>query len=76
MEWYEILRELREETEPRLSQEAVAAKLNMTQRKLSRMETGTSNPDIEDIRLICKYYNISADYLIGLTKEKKICPKK
>lgn len=76
MYWYEILRELREGINPRLSQKTIASELKMTQGRISRLETGVSNPTIDDIKLFCRYYNVSADYLLGLTREKKPFPKK
>lgn len=76
MEWYEILRELREETEPKLTQQVLAKNLNMTQRKISRLETGEAEPNLEDLRKLCDFYYVSADYILGLTDEKKPYPRK
>ena len=66
MEFCDKLRSLRKGRRPRLSQEELAEKLNMTQRKISRMETGETEPSLEDIRTICRYFNVSADWLLGL----------
>jgi len=68
MKFNEIIRALREEKEPKITQKDVAAILNTTQRKISRMETGEAEPNIEDLRMLCKYYNVSADYLLGLPR--------
>ena len=38
------------------------------QRKVSFMETGTTEPSLKDIKALCKYFNVSADYLLGLPK--------
>lgn len=65
----ERMKELREFTEPRLKQEDVGKLLNMSQRKISRLETGTVNPTPEEIVKICKFYKVSADYILGLTND-------
>lgn len=70
------LRELREFTNPRLTQEQVAKLVKMSQRKISRLETGSVNPTPDEIISLCKFYNISADYILGLTDELKPLPKK
>lgn len=64
MELKDILRELREDRQ--LNQTELGKILNMTQRKISHLETGKSEPSIEDIKAICKFYKISADYLLGI----------
>ena len=66
MTFHERLRNLREDTEPKLTQSDVAGKCGMTQRKLSFIENGTTEPSIEDIRALCSFYHVSADYLLGL----------
>jgi len=76
MEWYEIIKELREEREPKLTQEALAKIFNTTQRKISRLETGEAEPKIEDLKMLCSFYDVSADYILGLTDERKPCPRK
>lgn len=65
----ERMRELREFTEPRLKQEDLGKLLNMSQRKISRLETGAVNPTPEEIVKICKFYKVSADYILGLTND-------
>ncbi len=64
--WYERIRELREDLPEKKSQSEVAAALKITQRKLSYIETGKTEPSIQDMISICKYYHISADYILGL----------
>lgn len=41
--------------------------LNVSQRVISAIERGENEPDNETLIAICKYYNISADYVLGLT---------
>ena len=54
------------------SQKDVGKKLNMTQGNVSKLLTGKQQPTIETIFLIAKVYDVSADWLLGLTEEKKI----
>ena len=65
----ERMKELREFTEPRLKQEDLGKLLNMSQRKISRLETGAVNPTPEEIVKICKFYKESADYILGMTND-------
>ena len=69
--WYDRIRELREDLPEKKNQTEVAKELKITQRKLSYIETGKTEPNIEDLIRICKYYNVSADYILGL-KEQSI----
>lgn len=65
------LTEMRNFTNPHLRQKDVAKILNMTQRKVSRLERGDTQPTTEEIAKICKFYDISADYLLGLIDTPK-----
>ena len=67
--WYERIRELREDLPVKKSQSEVARELKITQRKLSYIETGRTEPSLEDLMHICKYYGVSADYILGLTEK-------
>ena len=49
-----------------LTQTQLAEKLQTTQNTISLWELGKSCPDVESIILICKLFDISADYLLGL----------
>lgn len=60
----ERLRALRENAE--LSQHALGEKLHMTQRKVSYIETGACEPSVEDLKEICLFFKVSANYLLGL----------
>lgn len=65
----ERIRALREDGD--LNQTDMAKILGTNQRKISRLETGECEPNIEDIKNYCLYFNISADFLLGLTNEPK-----
>lgn len=60
----EKIRNLREDSE--LSQTELAKAVGMTQRKISYIECGKYEPNIDDIVILCRYFKVSADYLIGL----------
>lgn len=52
-----------------LSQEDVAAKLNVTRQTVSKWETDQTLPDLDKIELICELFEISADELLKGKKE-------
>lgn len=68
MEFNEKMKLLRHEKIPNITQSDLANALGMTQRKISFLETGTTEPSLKDITALCKYFNVSADYLLGLPK--------
>ena len=62
----EKIKLLREEKE--LNQTELGVAVNMTQRKVSYLETDRYEPSVEDIKALCRFFNISADYLLGFPK--------
>lgn len=66
MTFGEKLRLLREEHE--LNQIELGKLLNMTQRKVSYLERDRYEPSLQDIKAICTYFRVSADYLLGFSK--------
>ena len=62
----ERIRLLREEHD--LNQTELGAAVNMTQRKVSYLEQDKYEPSIEGIRALCRFFNVSADYLLGFAK--------
>ena len=66
MQMYRI-KDLREDRD--LSQKTIAEFLNMTQQQYSNIETGKCDITGERIILLAKYYNVSTDYILGLTKD-------
>lgn len=69
MKFNERIRALREDKD--LNQTQVGQIMNMTQRKISRLETGESEPTTDEIISFCKFYKVSADYILGLTDKMK-----
>lgn len=51
-----------------MNQTELGKTVNMTQRKISYIECGKYEPSIEDIKALCNFFNVSADYLLGLKK--------
>ena len=62
----EKIKLLREERE--WSQTELGKEVNMTQRKVSYLECGKYEPSLEDIRALCLCFHVSADYLLGFSK--------
>ncbi len=62
----EKIRLLREEKE--LNQTELGRELNMTQRKISYLELDRYEPSMEDLKALCSYFHISADYLLGFPR--------
>lgn len=62
----EKVKNLREDKD--LTQTSLGKALNMTQRKISYIENDKYEPSIDDIKAICEFFCISADYLLGLSK--------
>lgn len=61
----ERLKQLRIERGLKLKE--VAEQLNVTIRSISRYEDGTREPSVEMIIKFCKLYEVTSDYLLGLT---------
>ena len=63
----DLLRELRESHD--LKQSDIALVLNTTQQVYSRYETGINELPLRHLVTLCRFYNVSADYLLGLNKD-------
>ena len=61
----QTMSELRKERH--LNQRAAAADLGISQALLSHYETGAREPGLDFVCRACRYYNVSADYLLGLS---------
>ncbi len=66
MSFGEIVRTLREEKN--INQTSLGKAVNMTQRKISYIECGKYEPSVDDIVALCRYFKVSADYLLGLPR--------
>ncbi len=63
------LRNVREDRD--LTQTDVGKILNKSQQGYNHIETGRAELKIDDLVKLCKFYNLSADYLIGMTDKPK-----
>ena len=63
------IRDLREDRD--LSQAEIAKVIKTTQQQYSKIETGRADISGEKLSLLAKFYNVSADYILGLTKEAR-----
>lgn len=68
-EYNKIIRELREDHD--LKQKDIAKLLGTTQQVYSRYENGENELPVRHIITLCKFYNVSADYILGLKKFKQ-----
>ena len=68
----ERLKELRKYND--ISQKEIAEKLKISQQHYSMYENGKRILNAEQIIQICKEYNISANYLLGLSDEFQTLP--
>ena len=62
------IKELREDND--LTQQQIAAKLGITQRKYSYLETGTQQLTEEILVKLSRVYNVTTDYILKLTDKR------
>lgn len=60
----EKLRQLRKEKGKTLKE--VASELGVSLSAYSNYEQGTREPSYDVLKKLCEYYNVSADYLLGI----------
>ncbi len=53
----------------RFSQEDIAAVLETTQQQYSKYENGKNEIPVRHIITLCRFYGVSADFLLGLKDE-------
>ena len=74
MDYVVRMRNLREDHD--MTQEAIAKMLGTSQTMYARYERGANEMPIRHLIRLAKYYDVSTDYLLGLTSEKKQFPVK
>ncbi len=74
MEYVDRIIALREDND--IKQEDIAKILGKSQQGYSHLENRRARFTVEDIISLCKFYNLSADYILGFIDEKKELPKK
>lgn len=64
MDYRQRLRDMREDHD--LSQADVGRIIHKSQQGYSHIENGRAELKIEDLIALCQFYQVSADYMIGL----------
>lgn len=54
------------------TQAEIATVIRTTQQQYSKIENGISDISGEKLVLLSKFYNVSTDYILGLTKDPKM----
>lgn len=68
MEFKDRLKAIRKEKG--MTQKDVYLLLNISANGYASWEQGRTEPDIKMIKKICKIYEVSSDYLLGISDEK------
>lgn len=68
MDYTKRIRDLREDSD--FTQEYVASVLGTSQTMYARYERGANELPIRHLITLCKSYNTSSDYILGLSKTK------
>lgn len=69
MEYYKRIREIR--LKHNETQEQLAVLLETSQQAYLKYEKGINEMPIRRIIKLCEHYNLSADYILGLTDDEK-----
>ena len=69
MEYWERIKGLREDKD--LTQVDIAKYLNVAQNTYSQYENGKREVPITVLIKLCQYFDVSSDYILGLSDEKK-----
>lgn len=69
MNYRDRLRSLREDSD--LTQAQIGNVLQKSQQGYNHIEAGRAELKIDDLMKLCQFYDVSADYIIGLTDKKK-----
>lgn len=69
MSYRQRLKELREDSD--LSQTELARILNTTQQQVYKYENQLQEMTVPKLKILCEYYGVSADYILGLPKGLK-----
>ena len=74
MNYSERIRALREDSDKTQSQ--IAALLQVGQRTYCDYEKGKTRIPVDSLILLARFYNVSMDYITGISDEKREYPKK
>lgn len=56
----------------KMTQEQLATRLGLVKGSISAYEQGTKYPSLEVLVNLCQIFNVSADYLLGLSDDRRI----
>lgn len=70
----ERIRALREDRD--LTQAQIAGLLHVGQKTYSDYELGRTRIQLDSVIILARYYNVSMDYICGVSKECRPFPKK
>lgn len=73
MIYYERIRDMREDN--RYTQQAIAKILNVAQRTYSDYESGRTRIPVDSLIILAKFYNVSMDYITGVSNIQRPFPK-
>ena len=73
MNYIKILRDLREDHDK--TQQEIADILGTSQTMYARYERGANELPLHHLITLCRYYRVSADYILGLTEDPKTSVK-
>ena len=74
MDTVDRIRSLREDND--INQSEIANILNVGQKTYSDYETRKIRIPLDSVIILAKYYNVDMNYICGVSKEKKLFPKK
>lgn len=74
MDYKVRMRNLREDSDK--TQKEIAVVLETSQTMYARYERGANELPIRHLLRLAKYYDVTTDYFLGLTNEKRPFPKK
>ncbi|WP_343286893.1 MULTISPECIES: helix-turn-helix transcriptional regulator [Eubacteriales] len=69
MDYVRIIRDLREDADK--TQTEIAQVLGTSQTMYARYERGANELPIRHLISLCRYYRVSADYILGLRSDKQ-----
>ena len=73
MDYQTRIRHVREDHD--LTQAEIGKLLQKSQQGYSHIEAGRAELKIDDLIKLCKFYNLSADYLIGVSDKEAPYPE-
>ena len=74
MKYNERIREIREDNH--ITQQKVADLLHIGQRTYADYESGKTRIPVDNLIILAKHYNVSMDYITGVSNIKTEYPKK